>query len=164
MNFTNVPVPVSDEQAFEAMKTALNGGANLWNSGEFYGKKDPEDGIKLIARYFEKYPEDSSRVFLVVKGAVIGGFKPDGSPQGVRKSVENINRLLRGTKKLDLFECARVDPKVPIEETIASLAKLIGEGLFDHIGRTIDRRCVLMSRFIRSICRKRKEVNFSREA
>jgi len=35
---------------------------------------------------------------------------------------------------MDLFECARVDPNIPIEETIALLAQLIKEGKFDHIG------------------------------
>ena len=52
----------------------------------------------------------------------------------MRRSVDNINKHLRGTKKLDLFECARVDPDVPIEETIKALTKLIKEGKFSYIG------------------------------
>ena len=52
----------------------------------------------------------------------------------MRRSVDNINKHLRGTKELDLFECARVDPNVPIEEAIKSLTKLKGEGKFSHIG------------------------------
>lgn len=55
-------------------------------------------------------------------------------PENLRASVDNINAALRGTKKLDLFECARVDPKHPIEEVIKTLAGLIKEGKFDHIG------------------------------
>lgn len=45
-----------------------------------------------------------------------------------------VNEKLRGTKRLDLFECARVDPNVPVEVSIAALAKLKSEGKLDHIG------------------------------
>lgn len=45
-----------------------------------------------------------------------------------------VNTALRGTKRLDLFECARVDPTRPIEEVIRDLQVLVKEGLFDHIG------------------------------
>lgn len=52
----------------------------------------------------------------------------------MRRSVELINEKLRGTKRLDLFECARIDPKVPLEESIRTLAELKKEGKLDHIG------------------------------
>lgn len=45
-----------------------------------------------------------------------------------------VNEKLRGTKRLDLFQCARVDPNVPVEVSIAALAKLKSEGKLDHIG------------------------------
>jgi pyridoxine 4-dehydrogenase len=57
-----------------------------------------------------------------------------GSEGNLRRSVDNINKHLRGTKKLDLFECARVDPEVPIEECTRTLQKLIKEGKFSYIG------------------------------
>jgi predicted oxidoreductase len=56
------------------------------------------------------------------------------SESGLRRSVDNINKHLRGTKKLDLFQCARVDPNVPVEESTRTLQKLIEEGKFDYIG------------------------------
>ena len=56
------------------------------------------------------------------------------SDEGLRRSVDNINKHLRGTKKLDLFECGRVDPKVPIEESTKTLDELIKEGKFSYIG------------------------------
>jgi len=52
----------------------------------------------------------------------------------LRRCVDAINQHLRGFKRLDLFECARVDPKVPIEDQITTLAGLIKEGKFDYIG------------------------------
>ena len=48
--------------------------------------------------------------------------------------MNTINAALRGTKKLDLFECARVDPNYSVEHTIGVLSGLVKEGLFDHIG------------------------------
>ena len=52
----------------------------------------------------------------------------------LRRSVDNVNRALRGKKKIDLFQSARVDPRYPIEDAIRYLAALKDEGLFDHIG------------------------------
>ena len=45
-----------------------------------------------------------------------------------------INAALRGTKRLDLFECARVDTHYSVEHMVGVLAGLVKEGLFDHIG------------------------------
>ena len=56
------------------------------------------------------------------------------SPQNLLRSVDLILEKLRGTKKLDLFECARVDPNVPIEETIKVLSEFVEQGKFDFIG------------------------------
>lgn len=53
---------------------------------------------------------------------------PDGTPEGVRSSVDNCIEVLGGKKKLDLFECSRVDPNTPIETTVSTLAELINEG------------------------------------
>lgn len=48
--------------------------------------------------------------------------------------MDNINAKLRGTKKLDLFESARVDPAYSIEDQMNTLVTLQKEGKFDHIG------------------------------
>ena len=48
--------------------------------------------------------------------------------------MTNVLAALRGTKKLDLFECARVDSNYTVEHTIGVLKGLVEEGLFDHIG------------------------------
>jgi pyridoxine 4-dehydrogenase len=102
-------------------------------AGEFYG---PDlSNIKLLARFFKKYPEYASRAFLSVKGgAKEGELAPDASPANLRRSVTAIVTALDGAKRLDLFECARVDPSVPVEDVMRTLATLRDEGLFDHIG------------------------------
>jgi pyridoxine 4-dehydrogenase len=55
-------------------------------------------------------------------------------PENLRRSVDRINEHLRGKKKLDLFEPARVDPKVPIEDAMKTLSELVKEGKFTYIG------------------------------
>lgn len=54
--------------------------------------------------------------------------------QNLRRSVTAVNAALRGKKKVDLFECARVDHTRPIEDVIRDLQSLVEEGLFSHIG------------------------------
>ena len=104
-----------------ALRTALEAGCNFWNAGEHYGT--PEwNSIKLLAKYFKQYPEDADKVLLSVKGAFdFHTMTPDGSPEGIKRSLDNILRDLDGTKKIDIFECARVDPKTPLEITFKFL-------------------------------------------
>lgn len=64
--------------------------------------------------------------------SIKGGLRPDrtsdGTPEGVRRTVDNCLKILDGHKKLDLYQCARVDRETPIEDTINTLAELVKEG------------------------------------
>ena len=118
----------SQDQNFAAMKAALDSGANYWNGGEFYGT--PEyNSLHLINEYFTKYPGDAEKVVISIKGgAKPGTLEPDGRPENVRRSIEECLRVLDGKKKLDIFECARVDPKVPIEVSLGEAKKYVDAG------------------------------------
>lgn len=59
---------------------------------------------------------------------------PDGSPEGVKRSVETCLKVLDGKKKIDIFEYARVDRKVPIEQTLESLNEYVKAGKIGGIG------------------------------
>lgn len=110
------------------MRTALKQGANFWNAGEFYGTKE-YNSLHLLEKYFTKYPEDADKVVLSVKGGIdLEKFKPDGTPEGVRRSMDNCLKLLNGKKKLDIFECARRDKDTPIDVTMVELDKYIKAG------------------------------------
>ena len=52
----------------------------------------------------------------------------------MKRSVDCVLAKLRGTKKLDLFQSARVDPNVSIEDNIKTLSGFVAEGKFDYIG------------------------------
>ncbi|EFR04258.1 pyridoxal reductase [Nannizzia gypsea CBS 118893] len=133
MGFTWTPNPTKYEDAFKVMKTALEQGANFWNGGEHYGPPDA-NSLQLLKAYFSKYPEDADKVVLSIKGGMGKGHTFDGTEKGVRPSVENCVRLLGNTKKIDIFECSRVDKNTPIEETMAALLKMRDEGLIGGIG------------------------------
>ncbi|KAJ5951113.1 uncharacterized protein N7479_009526 [Penicillium vulpinum] len=134
MRMTWVAQPPSDEVCFDTLNTTLELGANFWNAGELYGT--PEyNSMHLLNKYFTKYPENADKVVLSVKGGLkVGQLVPDSSEENIRRSVDECLRLLDGKKKLDIFECARQDPSVPIEETIKVLAEYVKEGKIGGIG------------------------------
>ncbi|KAK7739263.1 hypothetical protein SLS62_011252 [Diatrype stigma] len=125
--------PVEYPTATKVLKAALAQGANLWNGGMHYGTPEA-NSLHLLKYYFEQYPEDASKVVLSIKGAFGARTGPDGSPEGIRASVDEAVKVLGGTKTIDIFECARVDPKVPIETSIGALAELVKEGKIGGIG------------------------------
>lgn len=109
------------------MKAAYEHGAVFWNGGEFYGTPD-YNSMHLVAEYFTEYPDEAENVVLSIKGCLKWNMQPDGSREEVRRSVDNVLRLLDGKKTLDIFEYSRVDRNVPIETTIEALAEYVREG------------------------------------
>ncbi|KAF7367470.1 Aldo/keto reductase [Mycena sanguinolenta] len=139
MMMTWIPTPVPDEQCFEAIKAgidALPPGAKMFlNSGEFYAMDMQTGNLEMLARFFEKHPGYAEKTFLSVKGGINREVRgPDNSEDKLRASVDNILRALGPHKKLDLFEPARIDRKVPVEDMMRTLSALVKEGKFTHIG------------------------------
>ncbi|KAI0945772.1 hypothetical protein AcW1_001915 [Taiwanofungus camphoratus] len=139
MTWRDPNVPLPDEEAFEAIKAGVDalpaGTKMLVNSGEFYGPNLSTANLELLARFFTKHPDYADKTFLSVKGGnQLQSFVLDGSAENLRRSVDNINAALRGTKRMDLFEPARIDPNVPVEDMMKTLVGFVKEGKFDHIG------------------------------
>jgi pyridoxine 4-dehydrogenase len=110
------------------MKTALDLGANSWNGGEFYGTPE-RNSLHLLSEYFDKYPEDAEKVVISIKGGMLPGqMKLSGGKENIDRSINECLRLLDGKKSLDLYECARVDPEVPIEDTVGYIAEFVKAG------------------------------------
>jgi pyridoxine 4-dehydrogenase len=119
--------PQPTEASIETMKAALDAGMNFWNGGEFYG--GPEyNSLVLLEKYFAKYPEDAEKVLISIKGAGAGG-----SPELVSASISQCVEQLQGRKKLDIFECARRDPRASMEDTFGAMQKFIDEGKLSGI-------------------------------
>ncbi|KAF2722628.1 putative aldo/keto reductase [Polychaeton citri CBS 116435] len=133
LGLTKPWAPVEYPIAANLMKTALEQGANFWNGGIHYGTPEA-NSLHLLKYYFEKYPEDASKVVLSIKGAYDPQNGPVGSPEGIRASVEEATKVLGGIKTIDIFECARVDPNTPIETSVQVLSELVKEGKIGAIG------------------------------
>ncbi|GAA6018819.1 hypothetical protein JCM10207_000251 [Rhodosporidiobolus poonsookiae] len=122
MRLTYGQVHTPEDQAVELMKTAIDAGSNLFNSGAFYAKgPDRMKNLVLISRFMEKYPEYKDKFFLCVKGGVTPQYTLDASVEYLREELKAVNDKLK-YRKIDMFEMGRVDTKVGIEQLF--LAKL----------------------------------------
>jgi len=121
-----------DAESIRTIHRALDIGVTLIDTAEVYGPFVNESlvGQAISGRRAE--------VVLATKFGLIshtGGDPgtPDSSPRSIRTALEgSIQRL--GVDYIDLYYQHRVDPKVPIEETVGTLAELVAEGKILHIG------------------------------
>ncbi|KAJ7266868.1 aldo/keto reductase [Mycena haematopus] len=114
----------TDEVCFASIKAGVDrlpvGSKMFLNSAEFYSNTWGPENLELLSRFYAKYPEYATR---------------RSSPmENLRKSMLTIERALGPHKKMDLYEPARIDQTMPIEETMANLVVLLKEGHFSHIG------------------------------
>jgi pyridoxine 4-dehydrogenase len=128
------PARPSQPEAINLLNTAFECGANFWNAGELYGTPE-RNSMHLLNEYFTAYPEKASKVLLSMKGGMDPTtMKPDSTEAGLKRSVDTCLRVLDGKKSIDIFECARVDPNVSIEDTIRVLGQFVKEGKIGGIG------------------------------
>ncbi|MDX2297811.1 MULTISPECIES: aldo/keto reductase [Streptomyces] len=123
-------------ESIATIHAALEAGVTLLDTGDFYGMGHNE---LLIAEALRTAPAGRREQALtsVKFGAlrtVEGGFTGyDGRPAAVRNfAAYSLQRL--GTDHIDVYRIARVDPDVPIEETVGAIAELVEAGHVRHIG------------------------------
>ncbi|MEV4948535.1 aldo/keto reductase [Streptomyces sp. NPDC053755] len=123
-------------ESIATLHAALDAGVTLLDTGDFYGMGHNE---LLINEALRTAPAAArERALTSVKfGAlrtVEGGFTGyDGRPAAVRNfAAYSLQRL--GTDHIDIYRIARVDPDVPIEETVGAIADLVAAGHVRHIG------------------------------
>ncbi|KAK4169901.1 NADP-dependent oxidoreductase domain-containing protein [Cladorrhinum sp. PSN259] len=122
---------VPDDEAFPAMKAAIDAGATIWSSSTIYGlaPEPPTAGLQLIKRYFQRHPEDAPKVTLALRGCIDAEkWTPVTTREAVLASYEEANQILGGVKSIDAFGPARMDQNVPVEETIGACKELMDEG------------------------------------
>jgi pyridoxine 4-dehydrogenase len=124
--------PADETESIATIHEALERGVTLLNTGDFYGMGHNE----LLIRRAIAGRRD--QVFISVKfGALRDPARPfvgfDGRPQSVKNFLtHSLTRL--GTDYIDLYQPARVDPSVPIEETVGAIAEMVKAGYVRHIG------------------------------
>ncbi|MBT2368239.1 aldo/keto reductase [Streptomyces sp. ISL-10] len=123
-------------ESIATIQAALDAGVTLLDTGDFYGMGHNELLINEALR--TAGPTAREKALVSVKfGAlrtVEGGFTGyDGRPAAVKNfAAYSLQRL--GTDHIDVYRIARVDPDVPIEETVGAIAELVEAGHVRHIG------------------------------
>jgi aryl-alcohol dehydrogenase-like predicted oxidoreductase len=123
--------PVEEERSLATIDRALELGITFFDTSDHYGPKTNEavlgralakrrDEVELATKFGSYSPDTPPRL-------------PDGRPEHVRRAVEeSLQRL--GVGHIDLYYQHRVDPKVPIEETVGAMAELVTAGKVRFLG------------------------------
>jgi len=121
-----------DSESIRTIQRAIDLGVTLFDTAEMYGPYRNEELLgKAVAGRRDEIVIATKFGTILHRGD--GGRGLDGSPENVRLSVEgSLSRL--GTDHIDLYYQHRMDPAVPIEETVGALAELIEEGKVRHYG------------------------------
>ena len=125
--------PADEAESIATIHAALEAGITLIDTGDFYGMGHNE---MLIRRALEGRPRD--RVIISVKfgalrdpaGMFVGN---DSRPAAVKNFLAySLQRL--GVEAIDIYRPARLDPNVPIEDTVGAMAEMVKKGYIKHIG------------------------------
>src|SRR6516164_5314017 len=134
MGMSGIYGQADDAESIATIHAALDAGITLLDTGDFYGMGHNE----LLLRDALRRGVRRESVFIQVKfggqrdpsGAFVGH---DASPAMAKSSLAyTLTRL--GTDHVDLYMPARLDPQVPIEETVGAIAEMVRAGYVRHIG------------------------------
>lgn len=122
--------PPRPEEGKRVLQRALDLGITHFDSAALYGGGRNEE---LVGPYLQSVRE---QIFLVSKGVLFfreGQRYLDGHPDQIRRSCEeSLSRLQ--TEAIDLYYLHRLDPQIPIEESVGAVSDLIGEGKVRALG------------------------------
>ncbi|WP_460159845.1 aldo/keto reductase [Pseudomonas sp. S3_F07] len=123
---------VDEREAIATLHRAVELGVTLFDTADMYG---PHTNEELLGRAL-RGKRDS--LYLASKFGLVRSSDPhargvNGRPDYVRQSVEGSLKRL-DTDYLDLYYQHRIDPEVPVEETIGAMAELVKAGKVRHIG------------------------------
>jgi aryl-alcohol dehydrogenase-like predicted oxidoreductase len=121
----------NDTDSIATLFRALDLGINFWDTADMYGNGANE---KLVSKVLI---ENRNKVFLATKFGFRynddGSIFFDGSPSYVKKACEASLKRLK-TDVIDLYYAHRIDPNVPVEETLGAMAQLVKEGKVRYLG------------------------------
>ena len=125
--------PADRTESIATIHAAIDAGVTLLDTGDFYGMGHNE---LLLREALQSVPRHE--VFISVKFGALrdpaGGFSGyDGRPLAVKNFLAyTLQRL--GTDYVDIYRPSRVDPAVPIEDTVGAIADMVRAGFVRHIG------------------------------
>ena len=125
--------PADRTESLATIAMAVERGLTLIDTGDFYGMGHNE---LLIGEALRTLPRDSLQVsvkFGALRDPDVGWAGYDSRPAAVKNFLAySLQRL--GTDHIDIYRPARLDPGVPIEDTIGAMAEMIAKGHLRHIG------------------------------
>jgi pyridoxine 4-dehydrogenase len=123
--------PPDRGNAVKVLRRAVELGVDLIDTADAYG---PETSELLIAQALHPYPKD---LVIATKGGLTrpgpGQWVPNGRPEYLTRCVENSLKRLQ-LERIDLYQLHRIDPKVPMEESLGALKKMQEAGKIRHVG------------------------------
>ena len=122
--------PADDADSVRAIRRALDLGVTMLDTAMSYGQGHNE---RLVARALHGR---AGPVLIATKFGIVrdsGGVRVDGRPEHVRGFCEASLRRL-GRDVIDLYYLHRVDPEVPVADTVGAMAGLVAEGKVRHLG------------------------------
>src|SRR4029434_35537 len=123
--------PPDRENAKKVLRRAVELGVNFIDTADAYG---PETDELLIAETLYPYPKG---LVIATKGGNTrpgpGQWVPDGRPEYLKKCVDASLKRLR-LERIELYQLHRVDPKVPMEDSLGALKEMRDAGKIRHVG------------------------------
>ncbi len=123
--------PPDRENARKVLQRAVELGANLIDTADAYG---PETDELLIAEALYPYPKG---VVIATKGGQIrpgpNQWVPKGDPEYLKQCVDKSLKRLK-LDRIDLYQLHRIDPKVPMEDSLGALKEMQSAGKIRHVG------------------------------
>jgi pyridoxine 4-dehydrogenase len=123
--------PPDRDNALKVLRRAVQLGVNLIDTADAYG---PETDELLIAEALYPYPKG---LVIATKGGHTrpgpNQWVPDGRPEYLKQCVDKSLKRLR-LERIDLYQLHRVDPKVPMEDSLGALKEMQSAGKIRHIG------------------------------
>jgi pyridoxine 4-dehydrogenase len=123
--------PKDRDEARRVLKRAVELGVHLIDTADAYG---PETSELLIAEALHPYRKG---VVIATKGGLTrpgpGQWSPNGRPEYLKQCVDNSLKRLR-LERIDLYQLHRVDPKVPMEDSLGALKEMREAGKIRHVG------------------------------
>jgi aryl-alcohol dehydrogenase-like predicted oxidoreductase len=124
--------PLSEEDGTSIIKHAFNKGITFFDTSDAYG---PQTNEILLGKALKQLPREKIQIATKfgIQRMTYPNLQVNGSPEYVRSCCEaSLKRL--DVQYIDLYYQHRVDTKVPIEETVGELKKLVEEGKVNYIG------------------------------